>query len=64
MWLIYYAWTQIKQVRSSKSLNLIFNKFLRDPKYPLAAESEKEDCVSNKYVYHRILLVAPGVICG
>ena len=38
--------------------------YLRDPKFPLAAESEKDDCVSTKYVYHRFLQVAPVVICG
>ena len=38
--------------------------YLRDPKFPLAAESEKDDCASTKYVYHRILWVAHVVICG
>ena len=38
--------------------------YLRDPIFPLAAESEKDDCASTKYVYHRILWVAHVVICG
>ena len=64
MWLESYAGTQIKQVVSTKSYYSIFYYFLKDPKYPLGAESEKDDCVSTKYVFHRLLWVAPVVICG
>ena len=38
--------------------------FLRDPKYPLTAESKSDDCVRCNYACPRFLCVASVVICG
>ena len=42
----------------------MFYYFLKDPKYPLAAESKSDNCVRCICACPRILWVAPVVICG
>ena len=45
-------------------LSLDILVFSLDPKYPLAAESKNDDCVSCNYACPRFLCVASVVICG